>query len=165
VASGDTLYIWGPDSNEPPSSDYATLDLRNGRLCLDFDASSTESAIFSGVLPQHYGDSGATVYLHTAWSSDTSASHNTRWNVSIERVGEVLDVDGDSFGGVQAVSQAVEQTSGNIDIVSLAFADGTEMDGLAVGEGFRLKVLRAVAHTDDDATGDAEIYWVDMQET
>jgi len=166
VASGDTLCRFHPYGNEPPSSSYATLDTRNGRPCLDFDASSTEQAIFSDVMPQHYDSGGVTVYLHVAWSSDNSASHKTRWDVAFERVGDgQLDIDGDSFAAVNSVSQSVEGTLGNVDITSVSFSDGVDMDSVATGEGFRLSIQRDHDHADDDATGDAELYWVECRES
>lgn len=45
MASGDTLLIFTPQCNEPPAVDFATLDLRNSHLVLDFDATAIESAV------------------------------------------------------------------------------------------------------------------------
>ncbi len=50
MASGDTLLIFGPLHNEPPSSDAATFDTRNLHPVLDFDASTDESAVFSSII-------------------------------------------------------------------------------------------------------------------
>ena len=81
MASGDTLIIFTPLANEPPTSNYATLDTRNNHPCLDFDASTNESAIFSGIMPQSYaGTTGITVYLHYAMSTATSGDID--WDIA-----------------------------------------------------------------------------------
>lgn len=163
MASGDTLLIFLPGNNEPPSANFATLDSRNLHPCLDFDAATNESAVFSAILPQHYDGGGVTVYLHYALTSATSG--DTDWDVAFERVGDQqLDIDSDSFASVQSVDNTtVPGTSGNVDVVSIAFTDGAQMDSVAAGELFRLKVTRDAAS--DTATGDAELYAVEIRET
>ena len=164
MASGETLVIFTPSANEPPSSNFATIDLRNLHPVLDFDASTNEDAIFSGVLPQNYaGTTGVTVYLHYAMSSATSGDID--WDVAFERIGDQqLDIDGDSFAAVKSVDNTtVTGTSGNVDVVSVAFTNGADMDSVVKGESFRLLVRRLAA--DDTATGDAELVAVEIRET
>ena len=163
MASGDTLVVFTPLHNEPPSSDFATLDLRNLHPVLDFDASTNWSAVFSGVMPRSYAGGGVTVYLHYALSSATSG--NTDWDVAFERIGDQqLDIDADSFAAVNSVDNTtVPGTSGLVDIVTVTFTDGADMDSIAAGEAFRLKVTRDAAS--DTATGDAELLKVEIKET
>ena len=164
MASGDTLLTFLPYANEPPSSNYATLDTRNLRPCLDFDASTNEYAIFSGVMPQHYaGTTGVTVYIHYAMSS--AEADTVDWDAEFERIGDQqLDVDGDSFAAANSVDNTtVPGTSGLVDVVSIAFTDGADMDSVAAGELFRLRISRDA--TNDDATGDAELFAVELRET
>ena len=163
MASGDTLLLFTPLHNEPPTSAFATLDTRNSHPTLDFDAAANEDAIFSAVMPQHYGGGGVTVFLHYAMTSALSLTVD--WDVAFERIGDQqLDIDGDSFAAVNSVDNTtVPGTAGLVDIVSVAFTDGADMDSVAVGEAFRLLVRRdAVA---DDATGDAELVRVEIRET
>lgn len=163
MASGDTLLLFHPYNNEPPSSNFATLDVRNLHPVLDFDATTNESAVFTGIMPRHYSGSGITVYLHYAM---TSAESNTvDWDVAFERIGDQqLDIDGDSFESVNSVDDTtVPETTGLVDIVSVAFTDGADMDSVAIGEAFRLKVTRDAAS--DDAAGDAELLMVELKET
>ena len=164
MSSGDTLLTFGPYNNEPPTANYATLDTRNQHPCLDFDATTNESAVFSAVMPRQYaGTTGVTVYIHYAMSS--AVADTVDWDVSFERIGdEQLDIDADSFAAVNSVDDTtVPGTTGLIDIVSVAFTDGADMDSVVVGESFRLKVTRDAAS--DDATGDAELYKVEIKET
>lgn len=163
MAAGDTLLIFSPYNNEPPSSNYATLDTRNLHPVLDFDDTTNESAVFTAIMPRNYAGGGITVYLHYAM---TSATANTvDWDVAFERIGDQqLDIDSDSFAGVNSVDDTtVPGTAGLVDIVSVAFTDGADMDSVAVGEAFRLKVTRDAAS--DDATGDAELIAIELRET
>lgn len=164
MASGNTLLIFRPQDNEPVSSDFATLDLRNLHPVLDFDDTTNESAVFSAVMPQNYvGTTGVTVYIHYAMTS--AVADTVDWDVAFERIGDQqLDIDADSFATVNSVDNTtVPGTSGNVDIVSVAFTDGADMDSVAKGEGFRLKITRDAAS--DDATGDAELRFVEVRET
>lgn len=163
MASGDSLLIFLPMHNEPPGSNYATLDLRNAHPVLDFDASANESAVFTGVMPQSYDGGGVTVYLHYAMSS--AVANTVDWDVAWEKIGDQqLDIDGDSFAAVNSVDDTtVPGTSGLVDVVSVAFTDGVDMDSVAAGESFRLKVTRDAVS--DDATGDAELVAVELRES
>ena len=163
MASGDTLVVFTPLNNEPPSSAFATFDTRNQHVVLDFNDTTNESAVFKGIMPRHYGSGGVTVYIHYAM---TSAEVNTiDWDAAFERIGDQQqDLDADGFAAVQSVDNTtVPGTSGLVDIVSIAFTDGAQMDSVAVGEGFRLKITRDA--TNDDAAGDAELWAVEIKET
>lgn len=164
MASGDTLLIFTALQNEPPASNFARLDTRNGHPVLDLkDAATNEGAVFGGVMPQHYAGGGVTVYLHFAMSTATSG--DVDWDVSFERIGEgQQDLDSDGFAAVQSTDgTTVPGTSGNVGIVEVAFTDGAQMDSVAVGEGFRVKVTRDGAS--DTASGDAELRFVEVRET
>jgi len=141
-----------------------TFDTRNSHPVLDADATTNESAVFSAVMPQHYaGTTGVTVYIHYSMSS--AVADTVDWDVSFEEIGDQqLDVDGDSFAAVNSVDNTtVPGTSGLVDVVSVAFTDGADMDNVAAGELFRIKVTRDAAS--DDATGDAELHAVEIRET
>jgi hypothetical protein len=163
AASGDTLVIFTPLNNEPPSSAYATLDTRNQHYVLDFDAATNESAHFKAVMPRHYGGGGVTVYIHYAMSSATSGDID--WDVAFERVSDQQqDIDSDGFAAVNSVDNTtVPGTSGNVDIVNVTFTDGADMDSVAVGEGFRLKLTRDAVS--DTAAGDSEFWIIELKET
>jgi len=164
MASGDTLLIFTPQMNEPPSSNYATLDLRNQHPVLDFNDTTNESAVFSAVMPQNYaGTTGVTVYIHYAMS--TATADTIDWDAAFERIGDQQqDIDSDNFAAVNSTDDTtVPGTSGNVDIISIAFTNGSDMASVAAGEGFRLKITRDAAS--DDASGDAELRFVEIRET
>jgi hypothetical protein len=163
AASGDTLLIFVPQSNEPTSSNFATLDTRNLHPVLDFDAATNESAVFSATMPRSYAGGGLTVYIHYAMTSATSGDID--WDVAFERIGDQQqDIDSDGFAAANSTDNTtVPATSGLVDIITVTFTDGADMDSIAVGEGFRMKVTRDAAA--DTATGDGELRFVEIKET
>jgi len=163
MASGDTLLIFTALHNEPPASACATIDIRNQHPVLDFDETSNESAVFSGIMPRSYAGGGVTVYLHYAMTSATSGTVD--WDAAFERIGDQQqNIDSDGFAAAKSVNDTtVPAESGLVDVLSIAFADGAEMDSIAAGEGFRLKITRDAAS--DDAAGDAELLFVELKET
>lgn len=154
-----------PIDNEPPSSNFASLDTRNNHPVLNFDTTTQEAAIFSDVLPVAYAGGGLTVDVYFAAASATSGTIG--WDVAFERIdASSLDIDADSFGTAKTITAAtVPGTSGQILKTSATFATGSpdDMDNLAAGEAFRLRIRRDVAN--DTATGDAQILRVVVRET
>ncbi len=167
MASGDLLLNFVPQSNEPPATAFATPDTRNGHPCLDFDGSTDEEAVFSQVLPLSYAGGGLTVKLLVGFTSATSG--DSRWQADIERIQPgVTDIDSDSFTGTfQSAGFAAPASTGIFDWVTITFTSGAQMDSLAAGEPFRIKIRRdadGTSGTDDIAT-DAELMHVAILET
>lgn len=163
MATGNTLQTFHPQDNEPPTSNYATLDTRNGHPVLDFDDTTAEYAIFTGVLPRHYAAGGITVYVH--YSATSATSGTAGFTVEFERVGDgSQDIDSDGFASAQTITAVtVPATSGHVDIANVAVTDGANIDSIAVGETFRLRIKRDVAN--DTATGDLELVAVELKES
>lgn len=166
MATGDTLAVFTPLHNEPPATIYATLDLRNVHPVLDFDGSADEEAVFSGVLPSGYAGGGLTVV--TFWSFTSATTGSLRVQASIERIdASSLDIDADSFATANSAGGTAPGTSGQIIAVSITFTSGAQMDSLAAGELFRVKIRRDADGTSgtDDITTDAELLGVHVKET
>lgn len=164
MASGDTLLIFTPLHNEPPSSAFATYDWRNRHPTLDFDAATDESAIFTAIMPRHYAGGGITVYLHLTDSNDNNPAHQSYWDVAFERM-TGLDLDGDSFAAAQSGHVGPNGTVGVPVALAIPFADGAEMDSVAAGEPFRLKVTRDADNGSDDWINDVELLGIELKET
>lgn len=164
MASGNTLLIFHPYNNEPPSTNYATFDTRNQHPVLDFDAATDEAAVFTAIMPRHYAGGGVTVYLHVTDTADTNTAHASYWDVSFERM-TAQDIDSDSFAAVQSTHVHPNGTSGIPVVASIAFTDGAQMDSVAAGELFRLKVSRDANNGSDDWDSDAELLAVEIKET
>lgn len=163
MASGDTLCVFSPRGNEPPSSNFASLDTRNTQVVLDFDTTTQEAAIWSGVMPYNYAGGNLTVYVHYSLTSATSGTCG--WDVTFERIGSgSQDTDSDGFATAQTVTAAtVPATSGNVAVSSVTCTAGAAgTDSVAAGEKFRLRLRRDVAN--DTAAGDAEVHAVVVRE-
>ena len=164
MASGDSLLMFTALNNEPPSSNYATIDVRNQHVVLDFDDSTDESAVFKGVMPRNYSGGGITVYIH--WSAAGVTTNNVIWDVSFERIGDgQQDVDSDGFAAVNSVTDAAPGTDGHVTIANVTFTDGADMDSVAVGELFRLKITRDADNASDTMAADAELHAIELKET
>jgi hypothetical protein len=153
-----TYCVFTPLNNQPPATNYATIDTRNSIAILDFDAATDESAVFVGVIPEGASlGSGLKIRLH--WMSTSSTSGTCRWGVQIERMN--TDLDSDSFDTAATAGTATNGTSG---IITMTEITTTNIDSVAAGEPFRLKVYRDADGTSgtDDMTGDAELVAVEV---
>jgi hypothetical protein len=166
MASGDTLCVFFPQNAEPPSSNYATFDTRNGVLVLDFDDSTTESVEFAGFMPRHYGGGGITCTIGWMFtSSGTPGTDTCDWEISFKSVtDDADDLDTKSFAAANAVLATSASADGEVAYDTIAFTDGADMDSVAAGEYFRLKVARD-ATGGTASPGDAELVFVEVKET
>jgi hypothetical protein len=162
----DTLNIFHPYNNEPPSSNYATLDTRNQHPVLDFDDSTDEESIFTGILPRRYGGNGVTIVVHWAATTSVNTGHYCRWQAAFEALSG-QDLDSDGFASAQSVGGNPNATCGIETVSSIVFTDGAQIDSLSAGEAFRLKVNRDADGTSgtDDLVGDTELLIVEIKET
>lgn len=166
-ANAGGAIVFTAQSNNPPAANYATPDLRNAHSVLDFDGATDEEAVFQAVLPAGYSGNGLTVDTYWAFTSATSGS--LRVQADIERMDvSSLDTDADSFSGTfQSAGGTAPGTSGQLIKVTITFTSGAQMDSLAAGEAFRLKIRRdadGTSGTDDIAT-DAELFRIVVKET
>lgn len=163
MSSGNTLCVFGAADNVPPTGNNAAFAFRNNHPVLAFDTTTQEEAYFTDVMPRHYAGGGITVYLH--WTAASATTGTIGWLIAIERMSDAAtDLDADSFASDQTVVAAtVSGTSGVVTVTNVAITSGANMDSLAVGEAFRIRVRRDVAN--DTATGDAELHAIEIKET
>ena len=166
MASGDTLAVFFPAMSEPPSSNYATFDTRNGVLVLDFDDSTDESVEFPGFMPRHYDGGGLTCTIGWMATDTTVTPHNCIWDLSFKSVSDDADdLDSKTFAAVNSVTAAEASASGEVDYATITFTDGADMDSVEAGEYFRLKINRDANNASDTLTGDAELVFIEIRET
>lgn len=162
MASGSTLLFWLASAGEPPATNYATFNTFNSRTVLEFDQTTQEAAMFVGIMSRSYSSGGITVALHWATSATTGTGG---WDVAIERISDgATDLDADSFASAKVVTAAtVPGTAGVAAVGSIAFANGSEMDGVSAGDLFRVRVRRDVAN--DTAAADLRLLAIEVRET
>ena len=158
-SSTKTYCVFTPNQNQPPATNFATLDTRNSILVLDFDDGATnENAVFVGIIPEAANlASGLKVRIH--WMATSATSGNCRWGVQFEKSG--TDLDSDSF---DTATEAHTATNGTSGIETMTEITATAIDSLAAGDRFRLKVYRDSSDTTNDTmTGDAELIAVEVR--
>ncbi len=169
MASGNTLVVFTVLQNEPPASNFATLDTRNSIPVLDFDDSTNETAEFGAVMPRHYGSGGSptgiTVTLGWMATDVVVTPHDVDWDVGFKSVSDDADdLDTKAYAAVQSADNEQEASaSGEVKYSTIAFTDGAQMDSVAAGEYFRMKVTRDAVS--DTLTDDAELLFVEIKET
>ena len=166
MATGDTLCVFTPAMAEPPASNPATFDTRNGVLVLDFDDATSESVEFAGFMPRHYDGGGLTVtigWMFTA--SGTPGTDTCVWDVAFKSVSDDADdLDTKAFAAANSVTATSATADGEVAYDTIAFTDGADMDSVAAGEYFRLSVGRDAA-SGTASPGDAELVFVEIKET
>lgn len=162
MATGNSLAEFLGGYGEPPSSNYATFDVRNGRPVADYDAGTIETLHFTGVVPSQYAGGGVTVEL--TWMATSATSGDVVWGVSWEELdANNNDLDSDTFGAETTGAGTANGTSGKTTKTSLNISHAN-MGSPAAGDAFRLKVRRVATDGGDTATGDAELLTVHVKE-
>jgi hypothetical protein len=166
MASGDTLCVFVPQSAEMPANNYATFDVRNGVLVLDFDDTTDESVEMAGFMPRNYAGGGITVTIGYMATSATSGTVSL--DVAFKSVTDDLDdLDIKAFATANNTNPTAASASGEVDYATVTFTDGAAMDSIAAGEYFRMRLTRDADSTTstDDMTGDMELVFIELKET
>ena len=169
MASGDILANFpvsdGIPSGAPASWGHRGPGSGGGEHPLgNVDDSTNEGWFFDDVLMQNYDGGGITAEIH--WGSFGGNIGVVRWAIAFERIGnEQQDIDSDSFATAKFVNDDVPTpTPGMLKATEIAFLNN-EIDGLLVGEAYRLHLYRNGAHVDDDESGDSQFHHLVLRET
>ena len=148
-----------PLDNQPPASNFATIDTRNSIMVLDFaDSSADESAIFVGVIPEA-ASLGSGLKVRIIWMATSATSGSVRWGVQFMNLN--TDLDSDSFDTATEGNGTANGTNGTPTTTELTV---TNIDSLTAGDFFRLKIYREQSDTvNDTMTGDAELIAVEVR--
>ncbi len=173
MASGDALCMWLATFNQPPDDDIATLDTiltTSGDEpddlvpVLDFDPGSSvnEFAVFSAVLPEHYGGGGLTLDL--LWTSEAT-SGAVKWDAAVKRVADAVDILAAAYATIQTVTTTTDGTARAINTSTISFTN-SQIDGLLKNELFFLAIERdSIDAADTMNSNDAELIAVSLTET
>lgn len=155
MAAADLIFEFFPENDFAPLTNPATPDERNRHLVLDFDSTTSESALFRGIIPSSYGGGNLTVTMLAAMTSATSG--NVGIDVSFEN-DDSQDIDADGFAALtSSTATAVNATSGVLFPVTVTVTAGANLDSLVAGKPFRCKVSRNVGVA-SNASGDMELW-------
>lgn len=155
----------------PPATAYATPDARAGGSTpaenvpvWDFDDTTAEYLDFLCVLGPNYAGGGLTIVL--PWSATSATSGATVWQVAIRRIADdAEDVDASQTYDYNTVADTCASASGEISMPTVAFTSGADMDSVAAGDVFMLRVGRLPTDGSDNMTGDAELWSPVIKET
>lgn len=170
MASGDIVGAIIRDM--PPGSSYATPDMRTGGSSpaeglpvYDFDDTTAEYMDYFCYLTPNYDGGGLTVVL--PWSATSATSGAVVWRAAIRRLNDdAEDIDtSQTYDFNQASADTTASASGEPSYPTIAFTDGADMDSLAAGEAFILRVGRLPSDAGDTMTGDAELWTPIIKET
>jgi len=159
-----TRCVFIPYSAEFPASNFPQLLLSNRRPVLAFDASTDETAYWTGVAPQ--GLTGAiTLVLTIAMASATSGAVGFQAQIEAITDADATDTDATtSFDSVNnSASTTVPGTAGYIKQISITM---TNADSLAAADYFRLSINRDAdgSAITDSATGDAYLLAAELRD-
>lgn len=155
---GKTIAFFTPLDNQPPATNFATLDTRNSIAVLDFSDTTEESSVFVGVIPDK-ALLGSGIIARINWMATTATSGDCRWGVQFEKMD--TDTDSDSFDSATEGQSTTNATAGIPTVTSITC---TSIDSLAAGDFFRLKIYRDASDTiNDTMTDDAELISVELR--
>jgi hypothetical protein len=116
------------------------------------------------VLSPQYGGGGLTVRIR--WSATSATSNAVRWEAAFRRIDDdAEDVDTSHTYDYNGVTATTASASGEVDYTTITFTAGADMDSLAAGESFVLRLRRKADDAADTMTGDAELHAVMVTET
>jgi hypothetical protein len=160
MAIGDTLLIFDPLANQPPATNYATLDMRGDFVVLDFDANTNEQAQFHAVVPSHY--KGGPLRVRLTGTSSTATSGAAMLRVELTRIAAGANLDSLPASSASAdLMVACPATSGVLAVSEWSLLTVAD---LAAGEILRVQVTRLATDAADTMTGDWELVAVTVRE-
>ena len=170
MASGNTLVVFTARDGVPTATAGAVHTVlaggsspAEGVPALAFDSGTDESVDFIGVMPRNYAGGGLTLTLY--WES-TATSNAVVWGAAFRRVqDDAEDLDASHSYDFNTVTATTASEAGEVQYATITFTTGADMDSLAVGELFVLRVTRDADNASDNMTGDAYLIALEIKET
>jgi hypothetical protein len=171
MAAGNTLIVLTARDAIPTATAGAPHALFAGAASpaegvpvIAFDSGTDENVDFVCIMPRHYGGGGITLTL--MWAS-TQTSNAVVWNAAFRAVpDDTEDVNTTAHSyDFNAVTATTASAAGEFDYAAITFTDGADMDSVAAGEMFILRVKRDADNGSDNMTGDAYLAAIEVRET
>lgn len=137
------------------------------RPCMDFDSSTSQYADCE-LCADGYASGGLTVEVSGAMDSANTGTKVVGVTVYIERVasGDDLGSGGSDFAAGVTAEITVDNTADNEFSGSVSLTDGAQVDSLADGDDFRIRIERKTSGlTGTNASGDWQWLRADVSET
>ena len=160
---GGTLLMFSAVHHQPPSADYAEVDIRNNHTVLAFDPNIIQTAYFSGVMPRFYAGQSIKIIVIWASESETNVANTVTWEAAFDRFaagGQSIDSVTEGIG--KTVVGVPNATPGVLSYSTITFGPN-EIDGVQAGEAFRLRLSRLTNHVSDISSSDAQVLRVHME--
>lgn len=161
-----SLFVFTPHNAEPKTTTFPapgiSSDASGARPYLAFDAATDEAVYFTFIAPQGL-TAPLTAVITYAMASATTG--NTVWDATLEAISDGDALDTDASEGLDtanaSAATAVPGTAGHIDQISITL---TNNDSIAAGDYCRLRIRRTGSSGSDTATGDANLYAVELRD-
>ena len=155
-----TRFVFTPNSAEYPSSNFPQLTFVNRRPVLAFDASTNETAYWSGVVPDGWT---GTITAKIFYIMASATTGDVDVDVAVEAISDADAVDldaGTSFDTANSTDNTtVPGTAGYMDVVSVTL---TNNDSSAAGDLVRFSLTRDASS--DTAAGDMYVLAMEIQD-
>lgn len=171
MASGNTLFTLSPLGYSPTATAACQIDWIIGTSTpvewfpvLAFDTSTVEYADYHGlIMPAHYGGGGLTCSIRSSAGATTGT---LQWAMAIRRIAddaEDLDTTAHTYDYNVINIATLASAIGELTYDTITFTSGADMDSVAAGESFSLRVRRDTGS--DTLTTDAFIHAIVVSET
>lgn len=172
MASGNTLAYLVAAAVSGPASSAAQFDTIAGTSTpaesipvLAFDTSTVEYADFRCKLPQHYAGGGLTVVIASSCGTTTGGVVIAAAIRRINDDAEDLDTTAHTYDYNTVTISTLASAVGELTYDNITFTSGTDMDSLAAGEEFILRIRRDTGNGSDTAAADWFLHGIEIRET
>jgi hypothetical protein len=158
-SNGKTWHQWTASQGVQPSTNFATFDVRNDHPVLDFNDAVSDTVHFEAIMPEEYD--GGNINVQIRWLSTAATAGDVRWECSIESLS--TDYDADSFGTAVLVTTTTNAVAGIVATSSCVHDTAGELDSVAAGMSYRVRIRRIGTDAADTMTSDAELVGVQVR--
>ena len=154
-----TIGVLSPKDYETPvAGTSADLTTRNGRPILNFSDITTQTALWSTLIPYDaFLNSGI---LFNAWWSCQVAVGTVGWEMYLEKINDGATISSDNFFGPYYIGASSAPLAGKIKKTSQPLTSG-QLSGISPGDIMRVKISRNIAV--DNAAGIAELHKIELR--
>lgn len=149
--------VFTPLNNQPPATNYATLDINNDVAMLSFNENVAQSGAFVGVIP--YGAAiSQSVNVDIRWIAETGAG-DCVWGAHFRPLTSNSNLIFNNFGPA-TTGTFTALTTGLTRISTLSV---TGLSGLSGGDSYRLGIFRFANSAADTLVGNAQVHTVSVR--